>query len=456
MTVKDSDEQSSPPIVDLPKVATALHAALALQEISRLRYFYPEGVDEDEARQLYDALVIELENALQSQDLKEVCELVYTRPEFGEVSFGLAAVITGCVFRVPDVDFSVPAEQMLGPMHQAAQKTRSLASKTVQDIAGRVIEIKLFDCRIPQPKEDASFQDRRRFAHLLREYWELSRRIILKQSGALFYGVPHPLLNYIVNLRARIKSCIAPLSDLQGYAEASTSVEELFDALLSSEGDDLSVVPEWTNARIVAVDLFIAQIRLFIGSRKFPMTDAEEVFIKHTEEVISPWTQRVQAVTDKAFPPQPSQASPPREIPLPDEVLAICAQGENQLIELKSAKVAARELTKEIAGILHNRQGGLILYGIEDDGSISGAEKTFQEFDQTIQNSVRNMISPPATLKMGSVEITGKWVFVISIAPWNRKDVFFYEKRVYVRKGTNVFAAQPDEIRKLYKGEFLV
>jgi predicted HTH transcriptional regulator len=143
-------------------------------------------------------------------------------------------------------------------------------------------------------------------------------------------------------------------------------------------------------------------------------------------------------------------------VPSETELLDICRAGEDQLYEFKGQGTDARKITKEIAAMLHTRQGGFIFYGVDDDGTIQGSDVTRQKLDQPVQNSVKNTISPAATVKLHSVKALGHEVVIIAVPPWNRKDVYQYEERIFIRKGTNVFAAKPEEIRKLHHGEYVV
>ena len=58
------------------------------------------------------------------------------------------------------------------------------------------------------------------------------------------------------------------------------------------------------------------------------------------------------------------------------------------------------------------------------------------------------------TLK--SVSAIGNEVLVIIVPPWNRRDVYQFDEKVLIRKGTNVFAAKPEESKKLHKGEYVI
>jgi DNA-binding transcriptional ArsR family regulator len=149
----------------------------------------------------------------------------------------------------------------------------------------------------------------------------------------------------------------------------------------------------------------------------------------------------------------------PRKIHIPteNEILDICRYGEDQLHEFKSPGTAAHKITKEVAAFLHTKNGGVIFYGVDDDGSIIGSDLRLQEFDQRIQNSIRNTISPQLEIGIRRKVVMGSTILLVAIPPWDRKTIYQYTKdqRYYIRKGTNIFALKPEEITKLSKGEVL-
>lgn len=145
-------------------------------------------------------------------------------------------------------------------------------------------------------------------------------------------------------------------------------------------------------------------------------------------------------------------------LPSEKEIFDICKHGEDQLYEFKAPGTEPSKITREIAAFLHTKSGGIIFYGIDDDGTIIGSDLTRQDFDQRIQNSTRNTISPQMNIDIKERNIMGAKVIVIAIPPWDRKTIYQYTKdqRYYIRRGTNVFALQPEEIRKLSRGEYII
>ncbi|MDA2910552.1 ATP-binding protein [Nitrospiraceae bacterium AH_259_D15_M11_P09] len=143
-----------------------------------------------------------------------------------------------------------------------------------------------------------------------------------------------------------------------------------------------------------------------------------------------------------------------KALPIPKEkdILDICRHGEDQTYEFKGAGVEVKKITREIAAFLNTRQGGIVFYGVEDDGTIAGTDRSRQKLDQAVQNSVRDSIAPPANIHLRSTKVLGTEIILIIIPPWNRRDVYTYDDRVLIRKGTNVFVAKHEETKKLHRG----
>lgn len=148
----------------------------------------------------------------------------------------------------------------------------------------------------------------------------------------------------------------------------------------------------------------------------------------------------------------------PRTIAVPGEkgILYISNEGEDQLYEFKQAGVDVSKMSKEVAAFANTKSGGLLFYGLEDDGTIAGVDKTRQVFDQEVQNSIKNTITPSLVVQIKKVKVLGQTVFVVSIPAWNKNVVYQYRGRVYLRKGTNVFIATPEELKDLHKGKPVV
>ena len=156
---------------------------------------------------------------------------------------------------------------------------------------------------------------------------------------------------------------------------------------------------------------------------------------------------KIRFLTESELPKLPNL-----EFPTKTEISHIARRRENHIYEFKAAGTEIRDITKEIAAFSNTKAGGIIFYGISNDGTISGSDMCLQEIDQPIQNSVRNTILPSLAIDIEEQEVENCKIILIRVPAWNRRDVYQYEGRVYIKHGTNVFMAKPDEIRQLYKG----
>jgi predicted HTH transcriptional regulator len=140
-------------------------------------------------------------------------------------------------------------------------------------------------------------------------------------------------------------------------------------------------------------------------------------------------------------------------VEVPDEtaLLDIARHGEDQEYEFKAPGPDFRDLAKELSAMLHSERGGLLFYGIDDAGNVVGSDMTRQQFDQRLQNSLRNTVSPAPSVSLRAVSVLGSTVLVIQVPPWDGT-VHQYRGRVYVRKGTNCMVATPEELRRLHNG----
>jgi len=143
-------------------------------------------------------------------------------------------------------------------------------------------------------------------------------------------------------------------------------------------------------------------------------------------------------------------------IPSEKEILDICKSGEDQVYEFKRAGGEIRDITKEISAFANTKTGGLLFYGVEDDGTVSGSDMKRQKFDERLQGSIRSNISPSLVIKIVEREVLGHKIIVIAVPPWNKKNVYQMDGRVYIRKGTIKTVASPEELKTLHRGNYIV
>lgn len=73
------------------------------------------------------------------------------------------------------------------------------------------------------------------------------------------------------------------------------------------------------------------------------------------------------------------------------ELLEIIANSENSGVEFKRDDIRPEQLAKEIVAML-NFQGGRVILGVEDDGSISGIHR--ENLEEWVMNVIQDKIHP--------------------------------------------------------------
>ncbi len=138
------------------------------------------------------------------------------------------------------------------------------------------------------------------------------------------------------------------------------------------------------------------------------------------------------------------------------ELLEIIANGENSGVEFKRDDLRPEQLAKEIVA-LANLRGGLILLGVEDDGTISGIVR--DNLEEWIMNAVFSAKVHPMILPFYEEiqfddKFENKRVAVISLTQGSSKPyVVRHNQRedVYVRLGSTSRLASREEQARLYE-----
>ena len=143
---------------------------------------------------------------------------------------------------------------------------------------------------------------------------------------------------------------------------------------------------------------------------------------------------------------------------LKTELLEIIANGENSGIEFKRDDIRPEHLTKEIVAMA-NLHGGKIFIGVEDDGSISGIQRS--DLETWLMDTVfRHYVHPMLLPFYEEIKIDDKLkVAVISFDKGTAKPYVLRHKgreEIYVRVGTiSRLASREQQLRLFETGEML-
>ena len=126
--------------------------------------------------------------------------------------------------------------------------------------------------------------------------------------------------------------------------------------------------------------------------------------------------------------------------------------GESAAVEFKRDDIRPEQLAREVVAMA-NQQGGTILLGVEDDGTISGIKRdNLQEW--IFDTALGRYVYPALELEYGVVEIDGSRVAVLSVDSGRSKPYVLRNndrEEIYVRAGNLVRLATRDQQARLYE-----
>lgn len=137
---------------------------------------------------------------------------------------------------------------------------------------------------------------------------------------------------------------------------------------------------------------------------------------------------------------------------LKTELLEIIANGENSGVEFKRDDIRTEQLAKEVVAMA-NFQGGRVLLGVEDDGTISGIQR--QGLEEWIMNVFQDKIHPMILPFFEEVRLDdGKLVAIVSFPMGISKPYVVRhggKEEIYIRVGTTSRLATREQQMRLFE-----
>jgi ATP-dependent DNA helicase RecG len=136
------------------------------------------------------------------------------------------------------------------------------------------------------------------------------------------------------------------------------------------------------------------------------------------------------------------------------ELAELIGHGENSGVEFKRDDVRPESLAKEIAALL-NLEGGYILLGVEDDGSVSGLARDPAKAEEWVMQVIRDVVRPAAIPYWETIEWeVGRVVGVVHLLA-DSPDKPYKAKRgaawiTQIRVGTTSRDATDEDEARLY------
>ena len=128
-------------------------------------------------------------------------------------------------------------------------------------------------------------------------------------------------------------------------------------------------------------------------------------------------------------------------------------QGENSNLEFKRDGLSIESLAKELVAFL-NLEGGTVLIGVEDDGSISGTSR--ENIEEWVAEACRTKIEPPVVPLLSWVRNAEPGLDVLAVRvtagpdkPYAR--VHHRRRTYYIRVGSTSREASQDELGRMFQ-----
>lgn len=144
-----------------------------------------------------------------------------------------------------------------------------------------------------------------------------------------------------------------------------------------------------------------------------------------------------------------------------EELLNIVRKGENKRVEFKRAIDRPERIAEEIVAFA-NMEGGLILFGVDDDGIVQGltpsdATRGLRADEEFLINVARNNCEPSLLVETAEADVDGKAVLILRI-PIGRDKPYRvrHNSKYFIRVGsTKREATREEQFRLFQAGDFL-
>jgi ATP-dependent DNA helicase RecG len=117
------------------------------------------------------------------------------------------------------------------------------------------------------------------------------------------------------------------------------------------------------------------------------------------------------------------------------QIKQIISLGEGKQIEFKSAKQSVPSDLYETIVSFSNTEGGTLLLGVEDDGTVSGIKEEFKnKILKDLVSSINSpdCINPPLYLQPVPVKVDGVWIIAMQVTVSSQ--VHDHKKEIYIRE----------------------
>lgn len=137
---------------------------------------------------------------------------------------------------------------------------------------------------------------------------------------------------------------------------------------------------------------------------------------------------------------------------LKTELLEIIANGENSGVEFKRDDIRPEQLAREVVALL-NFQGGKVLLGVDDDGTISGIQR--EGLEEWVMNAIQTRIHPMFLPYYEEIRLDDQKVVAVISFPQGISKPYVVRDRgreeIYIRVGSTSRLATREQQMRLFE-----
>ena len=136
---------------------------------------------------------------------------------------------------------------------------------------------------------------------------------------------------------------------------------------------------------------------------------------------------------------------------LKTELFELITNGENSGMEFKRDNVRPEQLAKEIVAMA-NFQGGRVILGVEDDGTISGIHR--DNLEEWVMNVIQDKIHPLILPYYEKIKVDNNSVAVITFPQGISKPYVVRDggaEKIYIRVGSTSRLASREQQMRLFE-----
>ncbi len=132
------------------------------------------------------------------------------------------------------------------------------------------------------------------------------------------------------------------------------------------------------------------------------------------------------------------------------EILKRISNGEDSYTQFKSQVSTSKDLSKEMVAF-SNSEGGVLLFGVADNGDILGLDITeIEQLGQLIGNVANENIKPPIYPITNNIDINGKVIIIVSIKKGLAKPYMTSNGEFYIKSSSDKKKVSPEELKILF------